>query len=281
MRECLLDRWLLLGLWLLTGLALAQPLRWEDLRPQPGPQRQQLQALLKRLPSKVQGPGWQHTPLGVGGGFVGETWLLGKGHVLNRHFMSSPGSAWYRLQTLHYKLPDTFGLVVSAGRNPYRNGVGVRFRYSSGGQKIVGDSADLSFQLWQSGTVGPTVPILRYPIQISGDYELPPHWLKERPMSRLDTIRSATQLREVAREGYADILPALHKALTQGLVQRKVYGRYQGKGIPPPVHFVEITPAESHKLEAEVEQQVALWSRALEQHSIEFYAAYRQLIGPW
>ncbi|MBT9583734.1 hypothetical protein IV102_10305 [bacterium] len=268
---------------LLVLLALAggtDPLSWSSLRRQPGPETLRLNALLKVLPDKVKGPDWKHIPLRVGGNFISETWMHGPGRVLNQHFMESPGAGWIQLETLHYKLPDTFGLILSVGDNPPHDGIGVRFWYSSGGKPIVSEAADLSFQNWKSATPGPMIPILRYPVKISEDYQAPPHWLTDLPMARLDKIDSAAQLKALALQGYARIVPAFRKALEAGQVKRKVYGRYEGKGIPPAVMLVDISPAESQQLLHQVEQQVQTWTEAVQQNSPAYYAAYRRVV-PW
>lgn len=265
---------------LLTAMVWAQPLTWQGLKRQSGPDTDRLQLLLKRMPAQLKKGGpWQHFPLREGGSFVTESWLRG-GTVMNDAFMRQAGSGWYRLEALHYnkKLPETFGVLFSAGHNPARDGTGVRFWFCLNGKTIVGDGADLSFCRWQAGKVGPEIPILRYPVKVSPDYELPAHWLPERSASRLDRIVSAAGLKSIALEGYADIMPALKRALPA--VKRKVYGKYEGDGIPPPVSYVNLTAAEQTALEKDVAGQVQAWTEAVNAHADEYYRTYRQVV-PW
>lgn len=263
---------------LLTVAAWAQPLTWQSLRRKDGPDTRRLQSLLQRMPAQLKKNGpWRHFPLRSGGAFVSESWLRG-GTVINDGFMRRAGSGWYRIETLHYKLPDTFGLLFSAGHNPKRDGVGVRFWYCLNGKSIVSDAADLSFSLWKAGQAGPDIPILRYPVQVSDDYQMPARWLPVRPQARVDKITSGAALKKIALDGYADIMPALKRALPA--VKRKVYGKYAGDGIPPPVTYVDLTPAEQRILRKDVEGQVKAWTRAVNANGEEFFRVYRQVV-PW
>lgn len=265
---------------LLAFSCWSEPLRWEDLHPKPGPETRRLAALRQALPAHLQGAGWQHTPLHVGGNFIGELWLRGEGTVLNGAFMESPGSAWYQLETLHYQLPDTFGVVFSAGHNPEREGIGVRFSYCAGGETITGQSCDLAFTVWKDAHQGPEVPILGYPVTLSEEVAPPPQWLPQLPLGRIDGITSPKELERTALEGYAQILPALDQALAAGKFHKKVYGRYEGGGIPPRVTLQPLSDAEKARLRSTVKAQVDLWTGLLQSHSGEFFQAYRRCV-PW
>lgn len=270
-----------LGLALLLGLSVwGDPTRWEQLRRQPGEDTDRFVAIQKAIPARVKAPGWRHQPLRVGGNFISECWLRGSGRVLNNSFMESAGHAWIRLETLHYKLPDAFGVLCSVGHNPESDGIGVQFAYSHGGDRIVGSSADLDFSVWRQGKRIQQAPVLRFALNLPSEYFIPPHCLPDRSLQRLKKIQSAQSLRQQALEGYAEIVPAFRQALAEKKIKRKEYGEYKGGGIPPEERHVDLSAEEEKRLMQTVEAQVGQWRALMESHYKPFYRAFEEFV-PW
>jgi len=266
---------------LLLGLAVwAEPSRWSQLRRQPGPDTDRFNAIQKAIPARLKGPGWQHQPFRVGGNFISETWLRGSGQVLNGGFMESAGHDWIRLEALHYKLPDAFGVLCSVGHNPASDGIGVVFAYSHGGERIVGSSADLDFALWSKGKKTRQAPVLRYALEFPSEYYVPPNWLPDRSLERLKKIHSAQSMRQQALEGYAEIVPAFGRALAEKKVKRKEYGEYKGGGIPPEERHLDISAQEEQRLREKVEGQVSQWRSLMNSHYKQFYRTFEEFV-PW
>lgn len=276
--------WALLFLLLLSLTVMAESIGWGELRREDNADTRRFNSLRQHLPSRMQGKGWTAFPVHVGGNFISQTWLRGSGKVLNSNFMEGPGNGWYRLEALHYKLPDAFGVLFTAGENPCGDvsgdGCGVRFCYLSGGRGIVGESADLSFSLWKSGKMVSEVPILRCSVRVPDPFDIAPNWLPGKSLELVDRLTSPEELRQVALHRYAEILPAFDEALQSGKVSRKVYGPYKGGGIPPVCIHQRVTAQEGALIREQVAQQVGEWRRLLEENYRTFYEVYAKVV-PW
>ena len=258
-------------LWLLGLSAMANArLTWDGLKFANDADARHLKALLKALPSREAGSGWQHFPLRTGGNFLTERWIKGQGEVLNQNYMTTPGSAWYQIEALHYDLPEAFGCLFSAGRNPAKDGIGVRFWYCSGGRTIVSEGADLDFTIWKDGN-SLNLPVLRVPVLLPEPYEMKGSAIKDDWRASLSKVADLESFQASTNDRYQRTLAGFQKALKEGRVKKRVYGEYQGGGIPPVSHLVDITPAEASKLHGQVETEVAGWKRTLSEHAPEMH----------
>ena len=274
-------RWVkftLLPLLLLLGLsAMANaPLTWDAVKFADDADARHLKALLKAMPPKTSG--WQHFPLRTGGNFLTERWMKGQGDVLNESFMTGPGNAWYKVEALLYDLPNAFGCLFSAGRNPAKDGIGVRFWYSSGGKTIVSEGADLDFTVWKGGKAVANVPIIRVPVLLPEPYEMEGAAVKDDWRASLAKVAELKTFQASANDRYQRTLAGFQKALSEGRVKKRVYGEYQGGGIPPESHLVAITPAEAEKLRVHVATEVAGWKQILAAHAPEMHKAMLELV---
>ena len=268
------------ALLLLMGLSVAafggKPLDWETLRLASDDDARHLRTLLKAVPARTSG--WKHYPLRVGGNFLTERWMKGEGQVLNQHFMETAGSAWYQVEALHYDLPDAFGCLLSAGRNPDQDGLGVRFWYASGGQRIVGEGADLDFSVWRNGKVVAKLPVLRTPIDLPEPYEVEGDVPNQGWRANLAALTDPESFQASTVVRYDGALAGFGKSLAEGRVKKRVYGEYHGDGIPPESHLEPITADEAEMLRRHAESEVAGWKSGLAKHGPEMYQALHDLV---
>lgn len=273
-----LGRFAFLPLLLLLGLsAMANaPLTWDAAKFADDADARHLKALLKAVPARTSG--WQHLPLRTGGNFLTEQWMKGQGDVLNESYMTGPGNAWYKVEALLYDLPNAFGCLFSAGRNPAKDGIGVRFWYSSGGKTIVGEGADLDFTVWEGGKAVANLPVIRVPVVLPEPYELEGVAVKDDWRASLSKLADLKSFQASANDRYQRTLTGFQKALKEGRVKKRVYGEYQGGGIPPESHLVAITPAEADDLKRHVEAEVAGWKRTLTERAPEMHKTMLEVV---
>lgn len=265
---------------LMIGLSLTAqggPLTWESLRyAKDDADGRHLRALLKTLPELTKG--WQHYPLRDGGNFLSEGWIQGKGNVLNEAFMETAGVGWYSVQALHYKLPDVFGCLLQAGRNPQRDGLGVRFWYCSGGRTVVSDGADLDFAVWQKGKIASRLPVLRPSLDIPEQYDAEMAEVKTDWRADLAALADPTAFRDSTLKRYDTTATRFRRALAEGKVKRRKYREYQGGGIPPEGYLVPLTDSESAELRRFVDTKVGDWKKGLEEHHAAMHALFLEVV---
>lgn len=267
---------LVLALLLVAAAMAGAPLSWDQLRFTESADTGHLKALLKAIPQKTSG--WSHYPLRSGGNFLTERWMKGDGEVLNESYMTSAGNAWYQLEALHYNLPQAFGCLLSAGRQPARDGIGVRFWYCSGGKSIVGEGADLDFAVWKQGKMVAEVPILRIPVSLPEPFELEGSASSDDWRASLALLPDFASFQASTADRYQRTLTGFASALKEGRVQKRIYEEYRGGGIPPESHLVSITPAEAEELGRHVERQVAGWREMLKTHGSEMHRALLEVV---
>lgn len=256
----------------------SEPLGWDHLSlAEADSDTRRLRALLQRSPSPSAG-GWKHYPLSIAGNFLTERWLQGEGDVLNGGFISSPGSAWYQVQALHYSLPVAFGCCLSTGGNPASDGVGVRFWYVSGGRTVLGEGADLHFTLWKGGQAAYELPILRIPAGLAEPYELEGSLLEDWWREKLAELASFEGFQAGVSARYQAALVAFRAALDGGRLGRRVYDPYTGGGIPPESRLERLTTRQAHELGRQMEDRVAVWQSLLDQHGQAMYQAFRRVV---
>jgi len=72
----------------------------------------------------------------------------------------------------------------------------------------------------------------------------------------------------------------LERAFESGFIVKKVYGKYEGNGIPPPYEMVALTEDEVRNLRDIYRQKVRGWEEDLVAHSKAMFELYDQKV-PW
>jgi hypothetical protein len=256
--------------------ALGAPLSWDSLHFQDDADARHLRALLQALPPKTEG--WRHYPLQAGGNFLSEAWMKGQTNVLNESYMTSAGAAWYSVQSLHYSLPEAFGCLLSAGRNPDKDGLGVRLWYSSGGKTVVGDGCDLEFSLWKKGRLETRVPILVNSVPLPEPFELEGPAVTNDWRTDLAALGTVESFESTTRKRYDSASLRFRRALAEGRVKRRKYLQYQGNGIPPESTLVPLTDSEVDELRRYVTTRLDSWKRAVDEHGEEMFGLLQDVV---
>lgn len=100
--------------------------------------------------------------------------------------------------------------------------------------------------------------------------------LRIEPRRFLQHLRSATAMRDAYLADLADLEQRTVALIQQHKAQKKVYGKYQGRGIPPPSWTSPLTEAEEQAELAKAKQYFAAQAKSMREQHETAYAAWRR-----
>jgi len=225
---------------------------------------------------KAQGAGWDHIPIRKLGNFLEESWCFPPEpgwNCFSNYAREKKGTIWYEVSTLYYDKdwPAVFGLNVSAGNNTREGDWGIHLFYSEQGEHIVGSGLGVDFLKFDGEGIKTQVHL-----GTGFDYQAEATPIRVSAPGDLNTelrllYASEASFKETALARCDALRAEVEKAFKEHRVQKRVYGPYKGRGIPPLHEDVALSADEEKVALDKARQELGDRRQAVEQNYQLFY----------